>query len=292
MGLFDTVTVRDARFVCSEGHDLSGEEFQTKDLGCTMGSAAIDTVSAPDTKHLTLYGGGWNRPPRLPFLGRIHVYCSCSSCPAFVQAGTGNLCPTNVTFEVEVIDDMVRAITRVSESTADFLVNEPQKPYMVGCEGPMSHEEARRRHIEYPMAARVDRPRTQPVGAWGACPVEHRAVAAMAALQGADRTACGVCKIPIGVPCDPLAQAYDHPDAEITAEVAIEIRAAELIQGLVAPDRVNAREHIGFMDGAPDYVPPLSDTSWWAGWLADRIANDNDGDDPFAISTVEDVTRD
>ena len=48
MGLFDTVTVRDPRFVCSEGHDLSDEEFQTKDLGCTMGSATIGFAAIVD----------------------------------------------------------------------------------------------------------------------------------------------------------------------------------------------------------------------------------------------------
>lgn len=42
MGLFDYVTVRGPSFVCSEGHDLSGEEFQTKDFGCEMGQVFIE----------------------------------------------------------------------------------------------------------------------------------------------------------------------------------------------------------------------------------------------------------
>lgn len=123
MGLYDTVEVRDPRFVCSEGHDLGYEEFQTKDLGCTMGWSAITSNGDPSQTRLTVHSGGWGDQPRLPYLGCMYICCSCSRCPAFVQAGTGNFCPTGVEFEVEVVDNIVRAIKRVSESTADYLEN-------------------------------------------------------------------------------------------------------------------------------------------------------------------------
>jgi len=141
MGLFDTVHV-DSRFKCSEGHDLSDEEFQTKDLGCTMGDVFIGDK-------LSMTPGDYGYPPRFPFLGRINIYAHCEKCPAFVQAGTGNLCPTGVDFEIEIIDDVVRSFTRVSESTAEFIANEPKKPYMKGCEGPMSYQDAYKRHIDH-----------------------------------------------------------------------------------------------------------------------------------------------
>ena len=155
MGLFDYVTVRDPRFACSEGHDLSDEEFQTKDLGCTMGSATIG-VDRGEARLVIDEDGGYGDTPRLPFLGRICVYCVCRRCPAFVQAATGNLCPSGVTFEVEVIDDIVRSITRVSETTSEFLANEPRKSYMVGCEGPMSYEAAKARHYAH-LSEHLDR---------------------------------------------------------------------------------------------------------------------------------------
>lgn len=139
MGLFDVVHTERAEFQCSEGHDLNGEEFQTKDLGRTMGTWAIaDVIDGTP--------GGYGDPPRRPLLARLFVYATCERCPAFVQANTFNLCPCGVEFEVEVVDDVVRAIRRVSPSTAEWLESEPKEAYMVGCYGPMPFAEAERMH--------------------------------------------------------------------------------------------------------------------------------------------------
>ena len=86
--------------------------------------------------------GGWGESPRHPLLGRFRVYSACHQCPVFVQAGTGNLCDVECTFEIEVVDDVIRSVKRVSESTADWLVNEPRREWMKGCFGPMPHADA------------------------------------------------------------------------------------------------------------------------------------------------------
>ncbi len=141
MGLFDYVSVQGAAFVCSEGHDLSGEEFQTKDLGSTMGSACLEDGQ------ITIIPGDWGEPPKLPFLGRMHIYCTCRQCPAFVQAKTMNLCGAWVEFEVTIVDDKIRSVTRISQTTTEYLETEPKKPYMVNCLGPMPYEDAYQLHL-------------------------------------------------------------------------------------------------------------------------------------------------
>ena len=142
MGLFDYVTVRDPRFVCSEGHDLSGEEFQTKDFGETMGRILIDR-------------DGWITT-RAVFLGTpeadssvVEIYCTCTQCPAFVQFGTGNLCPCGVTFDVSLSRDRVTEVRRTGPSTAEWLASEPLARHMRNCEGPMPYSEASRLHAGY-----------------------------------------------------------------------------------------------------------------------------------------------
>lgn len=142
MGLFDYVKCDDQRFVCSVGHDLRGEEFQTKDLGCTMGESSIANG------RVEFSSGGWGDAPDLPITDTLHVYCNCTKCPAFVQDKTFNLVPTWVEFRVEVVAGEVRDITRVSPSTAEFLATEPHKPYMAGCRGPMPYADARQRHLD------------------------------------------------------------------------------------------------------------------------------------------------
>jgi hypothetical protein len=138
MGLFDYVHVKpdDARFVCSEGHSLSGQEFQSKDFGCTMGDVTIIG------NQIVLEDGGYGDSPKHPLLGRFYVYCSCHQCPVFVQANSGNLCDVECTFEIEVVDDVIRSVKRVSASTADWLASEPQREWMKNCHGPMPHGEA------------------------------------------------------------------------------------------------------------------------------------------------------
>ena len=77
MGLFDYVSVNDPRFVCSEGHDLRGEEFQTKDFACSLGTITIST----DGVTTRAFGGlgdpiDWRRPLN----GSANVYAGCSQC--------------------------------------------------------------------------------------------------------------------------------------------------------------------------------------------------------------------
>lgn len=141
MGLYDYVKCDDPRFICSEGHDLCHEQFQTKDLGCTMGESTICDG------RLTIDDGGWGESPTMPFSGVIELYCDCKQCPAFVQDGTFNLISTWVEFSATVEADLVTEVKRTSISTAEFVKSEPLKPHMRGCAGPMSYTEAYKRHV-------------------------------------------------------------------------------------------------------------------------------------------------
>lgn len=147
MGLFDYVSVSGPQFVCSEGHYLGDEEFQTKDLGCTMGSAHIGEA-------VEVFDGGYGDTQPNPFTDTIEIYCNCSQCPALVQYGTGNFCPTSVEFEVEVVDSKVKSVRRISMPTPEQIQHELAQPYMKDCEGPMTCAAARERHIDYPQEIR------------------------------------------------------------------------------------------------------------------------------------------
>jgi hypothetical protein len=124
--------------LCSEGHDVADEGLQTKDLGCTMGHAEI--VGGK----LIYRPGNWGEPLTPPVRACLLACCVCRRCPAFVQRGTLNVVGTWVEFEIDVVDDEVRSITRVSESTAEFLENGPRRDHLQGCLGPMSFEAALR----------------------------------------------------------------------------------------------------------------------------------------------------
>lgn len=136
MGLFDTFTIYDERVVCSEGHDLSYVEFQTKDLGQTMGHWTIEGGR--------LYGqpGGWGVEPDMPVTETLYVYSSCPLCPAFVQAATANIVDTPLDFLIAIRDNLVVTVERISESAAEFVATAPHDPGMQGCVGPMSREDA------------------------------------------------------------------------------------------------------------------------------------------------------
>ena len=141
MGLYDDVSCYREDCKCSEGHDLSGSDFQTKDLGCGMGAFVIEET-------LTGTPGDYGDEIKRPFLGRVSFYTTCKECPAFVQARTYNLVGMWVTFEAEIVYDKVVTFTRISPDTKDWLVNEPQQPFMDGCFGPMSYNEAYNMHID------------------------------------------------------------------------------------------------------------------------------------------------
>jgi hypothetical protein len=134
MGLFDEVTVDGDEFCCSEGHRLS-TGLQTKDFGSTMGSVHIEG------SEIRTVGGGWGDPPKRPLLGRFEVYGTCHLCPVFVQAKTLNLIAHGVSFELEVVDDKIRKVTRLGETAAEWLISTPLEPYMQSCQGPMPYEE-------------------------------------------------------------------------------------------------------------------------------------------------------
>jgi hypothetical protein len=146
MGLFDYVKCSGREFVCSEGHSLADMEFQTKDLGCSMGNAEIGGVGSS----LVFDSGGYEYGAlRRPLLGVVNVYTACMKCPAFVQAKSHNLCDCWVEFEVEFVDDVVRAVKRVSPSTADFLKSAASAEYLKGAHGPMPYPEAQALHCSW-----------------------------------------------------------------------------------------------------------------------------------------------
>jgi len=75
MGMFDRVWFRDTEPRCSEGHSLAGVEFQTKDLGCTMGDAEV-----MDGK-FAFSPGGWGDSEKV---GRMWMCGDCPQCVCFV----------------------------------------------------------------------------------------------------------------------------------------------------------------------------------------------------------------
>jgi hypothetical protein len=145
MGMFDYYRVSGPAFVCSEGHDLTGEEFQGKSLSCTLASHKIDG------DRLTLGAGYSNKTEALPhYTTTIFVGSQCPRCPAFLQAHTYNIFHTYVDFAVAVEGrtGRVLAIERCSETTAEFLRTTPLLESMAGGMGPLPCEEAERIRME------------------------------------------------------------------------------------------------------------------------------------------------
>lgn len=141
MGLFDYVTVSDPRFICSNGHDLSAEEFQSKDFGCKMGRVAIENG------RISSHAGYFGEPEADS--NKVEIYCTCRQCPAFVQFGTGNLIGCDVSFEIELDGAMIKSIVCTSPATNDWLRDEPLEQYMKRCEGPMPYADAEHLHRHY-----------------------------------------------------------------------------------------------------------------------------------------------
>lgn len=149
MGMFDYVRVSGPEFVCSEGHDLSGEEFQTKDLGCTLGYATIRSGRMHFEPHLIERGRSAEDYQRFPRV--ISIGCTCSRCPGFVQANTGNPVGCDVDFEVDLVyDGTVLHARRVGMSTSEWMEWVVAQPWMAGAEGPMPYTEAREMRMRYP----------------------------------------------------------------------------------------------------------------------------------------------
>jgi hypothetical protein len=138
MGLFDYVHVCGPEFVCSEGHDLSDEEFQTKDLGCTMGAASVDS----DALHFDTRADNWGGPQYVDE-NPVSIYADCHKCPAFVQGETGVVIATPVEFSVTVgSDNKVISIKRTSPDSDVWAREEANKLYLKDSFGPISYETA------------------------------------------------------------------------------------------------------------------------------------------------------
>ena len=138
MGMFDYVKVSGESFRCSEGHDLAGEAFQTKDLQCIMGTAHVDE-SGP----FRFEYGGWG-PDDFPanFSGEVEIYAGCPECPAFVQGGTLNFCDRSVDFTVRVVEGRVVKVTRHGGTLAEWVAQEQKQPWMAGALGPIPRADA------------------------------------------------------------------------------------------------------------------------------------------------------
>lgn len=145
MGMFDYARVSGEVFRCSEGHDLTGEEFQTKDLQCIMGTAHIDEDGPFRFEY-----GGWG-PDDFPknFTGKVEVYACCPECPAFVQAGTLNLCDRSVAFSVSIFVDSVESVKREGGTLAEWIASEQSEAWMAGAMGPIPRDEAYAIHCRH-----------------------------------------------------------------------------------------------------------------------------------------------
>lgn len=134
MGLYDTVHAHGPEFVCDQGHAIG--DMQTKDLGQTMGVATIEDG------RIAFRDGGWGGAPTEPITETIRIYGDCGECPAFVQPKTGNLVTLWVEFKIVLVEGRIVWLKRISETRDEFLARVPNEPYMKGCLGPMTHEEA------------------------------------------------------------------------------------------------------------------------------------------------------
>jgi hypothetical protein len=140
MGLFDRVHVSpdDTRFRCSEDHRLD-HELQSKDFGSTMGEVYVDGRAI----RLAPGGAGDDEaPPPRPLNRRFRCYTSCAACPAFVTPD-GDLVEPWVELELEIVDDVIVEVARISASTAAWLEAQPAEAYLRDAVGPLPRGEAR-----------------------------------------------------------------------------------------------------------------------------------------------------
>ncbi len=153
MGNFDTVTARGPAYVCADGHDMTNEILQTKDLGCTVGHAQIGDVGSK----VTMTPGNWGEPLLPGFTGTIHVYTDCQRCPALIHLQTANVLDMWFEVEIEIVDDVVQRITRISEPTEAQIVAYREHWGEQQLEGPMSFADALDRSCDLRGRPRVRR---------------------------------------------------------------------------------------------------------------------------------------
>lgn len=138
MGDFDTVTVRGAPYVCAAGHDMTGDTLQTKDLGCTVGHVEIGDVGS----RVMMRPGSWSEPLLPGFTGTIQVYMECRQCPALVHLPTGNVLQMWFEVEIEIVDDIVQRIARISTPNDEQIADYREHFGANQIEGPMPLEAA------------------------------------------------------------------------------------------------------------------------------------------------------
>lgn len=139
MGMFDSLRVRDPRFVCPEGHDLCDEEFQTKDFGCTLGTIHIGPEGVLSRDALGI--GDPLEGCKRPLTTTMNCYTSCPTCPVFIAPISGNLWRLWCEFDVEIVDDKIVDVKVLAEtrSFAEFAETARKS----GCIGPLTEEEAK-----------------------------------------------------------------------------------------------------------------------------------------------------
>ena len=141
MELYDRLECHGPEFVCSEGHDLSSEEFQTKALGQTMGYGTIKNGV------LTFEDGGYGHDGyRVIAIDRLKsaaipkrdsplvLYCGCTQCPALMPPARGHIEAAwhpLVEFAVVMEDDRVVSVTRTSQTSAEWQAEMLALPPMI-----------------------------------------------------------------------------------------------------------------------------------------------------------------
>ncbi len=138
MGMFDSLRCIGPQFVCSRGHSLADEEFQTKDFDCELAWHLIEN----DT--LTFYGaeavresevskhGIFERHEHAPHLGNIFVYTSCHQCPCYVYGEVGTVVACWCEFKVRLVDNKVEAVERTAEDYDEFARRQAELPDLAG----------------------------------------------------------------------------------------------------------------------------------------------------------------
>jgi hypothetical protein len=74
MGMYDTVYIHDNRMKCKNGHDMSGQDFQTKDLTNTLSTWVLKKGRLKLEQHNDEV---WEPVAKS---GVIRVYTTCDNC--------------------------------------------------------------------------------------------------------------------------------------------------------------------------------------------------------------------
>jgi hypothetical protein len=111
MGMFDTIYIYDNRVKCKNGHDLSGHDFQTKDLTNTMAEWFIKGGV------LKLDASSWSVSAWAP-APKTGIIYACEICELCEDARLNNgVLEKNslVDFKISFVDGVVETIERVTD---------------------------------------------------------------------------------------------------------------------------------------------------------------------------------